>query len=760
MLHETGFTISPVVRLARIFAACVLGFIMLTPLARAQCPPDCIDTEAPTVSITPSGVQASAGVTVSIAWRDNVALDPSSRSILLNGTNVTASFNYTVISDSHGTSTGTITLTPGRHTLVASISDVESNTGSRSEVFVFGVWVTPHSASAAAHAGTNSYGFTVQNTGSSAATLTIAPDCTGLTSCSLSTTSLTLGGGASSGVTLTYQAGSIGTAGTGRLKAWYASNSNARDSGAVSVTVQHGFTSTIERTVNDNQNLTVCAHDCFVPVYAQGTVPYFSLGSPRNIALIYHGERVALRPFVYADVTSPFPDDTVTQYSFRVLRLGNHLPFTNGDSVLLFRGSSQPVRVAGQLDLQNEPTGAIDIQIVVKAQFAARTEEQSWPTKLLVVNERGSSVARGWMIAWVQRLRTQADGSVVLTDGSGSALSFASCGGGCFFAPAGEFSTLSSTGSGTSTVYTRAFADSTKVRFNHLGYMTALRNRFGDSTVFDYDGSGRLTRVRDPLRIVQATGERAYLELVYNSYGLAQVREPGPAGEPGGGRITTFTVAGDSTLSSIADPDGVSTRFLYTSQRELERVINRRGDTSRYFYHATFRTLDSVSTPRVPIDVGGGATTLQALVTKLVPWRTRGVPVSSTAGAPATPVAQSAIVASVTPPGAGTTTFTVDRWGQPLLVTDPRGKTTTIARSGIPGGQDRESDGSGGHVALQQRRASGLPPHAVLDRDDDPVRRVGPAHADRHHRRAGRDVYLRLVGPGQRRHRGGQDDDL
>ena len=651
--------------------------------ARAQCPPDCIDTVDPTVTVSPSGVQSSSSVAVTIDWRDNGTLDGTSRSIVFDGSNVTASFSYNEVTQGHATSTGSIALTPGQHTLVATISDDWDNSGSRTQTYVFGVWVTPHSANVGAHQGSNGYAFTVQNTGSSSATLSLSPDCTGVTSCSLSSTSLTLNGGASDVVTLTYNAGAIGTGGTARLKAWYASNSAARDSGAVSITVQNGFTAAFDKNVSDNQNLALCANDCFVPVYAQGTVPYFSLGAPRNLSLVYHGERVALRPFVYADVTSPFADDPVTQYTLRVLRGGSHVSFTNGDTALTFQGSSQPVRLAGQLDLQSDTTAVSDIQIIVKAQFASRQEEQSSSTKLLVVNERKSPLARGWTIGGLQRLRVQSDGSVILSDGSGSAMRFTSCGTGCFTAPSGEFSTVSSTGTGTSTVYTRAFIDSTKVRFNYLGYMTAVRNRFGDSTVFEYDASWRLSKVRDPIRVVQSTGERAYLELTYNGYGLAQIKEPGPNGEPGGGRATAFTVASDSTLTAIQDPDGASTRFLYTAQRELERVVNRRGDTSRFYYHALFRTVDSVATPRVAIDTGGGNTEMRALVTKLVPWRTRGVPATSTVGSAAAPVLQSDLKAAITAPGMSPATYTADRWGQPLAVTDAEGKTTIITRSGV-----------------------------------------------------------------------------
>ena len=52
------------------------------------------------------------------------------------------------------------------------------------------------------------------------------------------------------------------------------------------------------------------------------------------------------------------------------------------------------------------------------------TTTQSWLTKLMVVNETGSPLGRGWTLAGVQRVFPQDSGHVLLAEGDGSAIFF------------------------------------------------------------------------------------------------------------------------------------------------------------------------------------------------------------------------------------------------------------------------------------------------------------------------------------------------
>jgi hypothetical protein len=53
----------------------------------------------------------------------------------------------------------------------------------------------------------------------------------------------------------------------------------------------------------DLQDFGRCAAACFAATYAQSTVPYLSLDTPRNVTLVYNGARAQPRPFVHVDVT-------------------------------------------------------------------------------------------------------------------------------------------------------------------------------------------------------------------------------------------------------------------------------------------------------------------------------------------------------------------------------------------------------------------------------------------------------------------------
>ena len=231
----------------------------------------------------------------------------------------------------------------------------------------------------------------------------------------------------------------------------------------------------------------------------------------------------------------------------------------------------------------------------------------------------------------------------------------------------------------------RAFPDSSKVAFNNLGQQLSVSDRFGNALSYSYDSLGRLARIYDPIRKDNTGSGLTYTSIGYGSgFGLAAIREPGPDGTPGNGRQTTITISSDSTLASIGDPDGVSTRFAYDSKKRLVSVIDRRGDTTSYAYRTDSSwKLSSQSSPSVPTDIGGGNTSLQRPTVTMTPWQVISVPTATTASSPATPVLTDSIMAVVVDPNGRANRFTVDHWGQPMRIVLPFGLTSKISRSGI-----------------------------------------------------------------------------
>ncbi len=124
---------------------------------------------------------------------------------------------------------------------------------------------------------------------------------------------------------------------------------------------------------------------------------------------------------------------------------------------------------------------------------------------------------------------------------------------------------------------------------------------------------------------------------------------------------------------------------LDDSNRRLWNVRNRRSDTTaKYVYDPRSWKLDSVTTPNVAIDNGSGDTARVSLTSDVSPWQTVGVPTSATSGTPKPYLKPDTVKARITDAGGHTSSFTVDRWGQPVATTDPLGRVTTAYRMTWP----------------------------------------------------------------------------
>jgi RHS repeat-associated protein len=469
------------------------------------------------------------------------------------------------------------------------------------------------------------------------------------------------------------------TGGPGRIQLKvYKAGMTPMDTGWYNVTVTPtDLVTDLTANNNANQDAGLCAASCFTPIYSQGTVPYYSLGAPRNVTLVYHGDRAVPVGLLYTNA-SISTSRTVSEYWLEATRSnGTHIKFANGDTVIRFAGTNAgQVRLGGRFNPDSNGmagTATSALGILVTAKFTdGTTQRQRFSPQVMVVDERKSPIARGWMIAGLQRLYAQSGGDVVITDGTGSAAYFASCGTGCYTSPTGDFSKLTPSGSG----YVRAYPDSTKANFNASGQLTDLIDSFGNTTSFEYV-SGRLTKIYDPFRTYNAGANRSYIALSYGTYGLSQIQEPGADGSPTGGRITAITVASDSTLRVFKDPDGDSTRFAYDGAYRLSTSINRNGDSTSYAYDSTSGKLAWVDLPRVTLYNG----TLRPRV-QYSAWQPLGIPIGSTGTTAATPVLTSNVQGSSTDPLGNVTSFRPNQWGQPLSTTDPMNRVTTITRNG------------------------------------------------------------------------------
>lgn len=678
-VERTNTRLHPALKRGTLFLSCANEFASISPcgVSRTMTPNS---SATRTFTITNDSGPGPLSFTIACAKSGvmtSCSVSPSSVSLRVGvSTNVTVTYG---VGAAAGSGTGSITVTGPGADFGASINVT---------VPTYSVAVSPKNGTAvvpAQHPYTQN--FTVQNTGSASETYYLRQSCGSHLSCILNTTRVSLASGASTFVPMTITPGTGGVVETASLHATDSAYATATDSGFVRVSTPFLVVSTAAMN-NDDQDMQLCAAACFAATYAQSTAPYYSLGQPRSVTLVYHGDRVAVRPFIEADVSLGPGAPAIQQFWLQAkVKWGTDwspVTFLNGEQVLHFAGDgTQQVRLAGQFDASANPTRMYPLEIIVTAQYATSTEQYVDSTlKLMIVNERQSAIGSGWAVAGVQHLYPQSDGSALITDGTGSALYFATCGTGCFTAPQGDFSKLIASGSDTSIVYTRTYSDSSKVIFNYLGREVATTDRTGHGVVLSYDTAGRLVEISDPFRGLP--GNPVYTVLRYDANGLSQIQEPNGENVSGAGRLTTVTVASDRTLRSIQDPDLLATSFTYDSALRLSAVIDRRGDTTSYQYDTTGSwKLAAIVGPTIQVDNGSGGTTAARPTAKFSPWQTKSLPAGSTSVTPKTPVATVDVSATITDPGQHSTVINVDRWGQPIKITDAVGGVTTIVRTGI-----------------------------------------------------------------------------
>jgi RHS repeat-associated protein len=427
----------------------------------------------------------------------------------------------------------------------------------------------------------------------------------------------------------------------------------------------------VDGTMNnaDLQSPSLCEASCFAATYSFSTVPYYSLDQPRNLTLVYNGDQASPRPFIFADVNG----DDGTGVAIDSLRMsatvnGSAVTFLTGSATVTFAAPLGPVRLTGQFDASSLSTSVYPLTITVKAFYADfTTVQKTISTQLMVLNEAGAPVARGWTIAGFQRLYSTVSPGYLVTEGDGGAVRFGALG-----AIAADYTTL--TYDNASATYTRTYPDGSRTTFNNAGQQTSSIDIFGRAIMLGYDVNGRLQTVTDPFR-KQLSGAATFIGLSYDGNGLRTIQEPGADGTPWAGRITSFLANGARCLLYAQDPGGGSTNFTCDAYGRLYTITDRRGGVTTISYDPTSWKLSQVALPQVAVDAGGGATTLTSPTYHYLPWQT-------------------AVWGTITDPVGRIRTFTVNRYGQSLDLTDPLGMHTTTTYSGIRPTTVTHPDGS------------------------------------------------------------------
>ena len=408
----------------------------------------------------------------------------------------------------------------------------------------------------------------------------------------------------------------------------------------------------------DLQSPWICEAACFAATYSFSTVPYFSLDEPRAVTIVYNGDQALPRPYVFADVNG---DDgtgvSINQFTMTATVNGAAVTFLTGSTVLTFAGSLGPVRLSGQFNASSLSTNVYPLVITVKAFYADGTNVQKTiSTSVMVLNEAGAPVAKGWTIAGVQRIYSTIGSGYLITNGDASAVRFTGLG-----IKGADYSRV--TYDAGSATYTRTYNDGSRVIFNSSGAETSAIDANGRVSTLSYDPNGRVQQIGDPYR-KQPNATPTFTTLTYDANGLTKIQEPSADGTPGAGRSTTFSVDGSRCLLSAQDPDGVSTHFTCDANARLSTITDRRGGVTTFGYSAVSWKLSQVTLPQVAVDAGGGGTTLTSPVIHYGPW-------------------QDGPSAWIQDPVGRMTYFNVNRFGQAIDITDPAGFHTVVTTYGI-----------------------------------------------------------------------------
>jgi len=557
----------------------------------------------------------------------------------------------------------------------------------------YAVTVTGGSTSVPQYSTGNQVTFRVTNVGNCADSYSFTYSVTGsVSNVSLNPTSASLNPNFYVIVTATFDVGA-GSSASIRLTA----NGTATGSGTFTITLTPpAGTPIVDATPYnfDKQDYRRCANGCFAAMTSRGTVPYSSLDVPRQVTLMYNGDRVNPRPFVLVNVTpDPNHSGTPSQYQLQVKVNGALVTFVNGEQTLYFSYPGYaPARIGGQFDASTYATGVYTMDILVSALYSSTLYTNDVATKLVVVNQTGSPVARGWSVAGIQHLYgPYADSTALIVEGDGSAVYF-SHQSGSFTSPPGEFSVLVPSNLSGSSGWARLYPDSTKAVFNNAGLMTRVLDRLGNRDSVIYDASNRVSQIMDPLNYA--------IRLSYGSSGLNSIQDPA-------GRVTNLIVDGSARLTTFTDPDNVSTRFGYDGSLRLDSITDRRGATTVLAYDTQSGTVASATAAQVSIFGGTVTSPVNAFVT----WQKAGVPYSPTASSPLTPPRADTVWATATEPGGAGTRFAVNRWGTPTKMINALAETTTVtfnvngmpARTTLPtGGVDTASYNSSGLMTYHQ----------------------------------------------------------
>jgi RHS repeat-associated protein len=315
----------------------------------------------------------------------------------------------------------------------------------------------------------------------------------------------------------------------------------------------------------------------------EALVTYQSLGVTRGLTLHYDSLWADPGPIVsfgYNNVAADANVRLTAQLSLQNGAFGLQVPgfsnapqfgLTNGTNFFTIPAGGGNVEASLQADLSAAPTGVYGYTLTTGLQrFDGATFSGTSTTstgQIVQVNTSTSPFGSGWGLKGLQQLAVNPDGSVLLTDGDGTALLFTppASAGAPYGSPSGDFSTLIRLNNGT---FQRTLKDQTVETFNAQNQLASVQDRNGNTTSYGYDSAGRLQQITDPVGLMTTL-----------AYAGSTVTITDPAQ-----RVTTLHLDGAGNLVQITNPDTSTLGYSYDAAHHLTGVTDQRGGHEQIEY--------------------------------------------------------------------------------------------------------------------------------------------------------------------------------
>lgn len=398
---------------------------------------------------------------------------------------------------------------------------------------------------------------------------------------------------------------------------------------------------------------------------------YRTLNKERALTLVYSSAQAAPIPIAVAAVTEggdsiARPDTIVAELQVNTgggwtsMRTATYTPWGNPNGAIL----QETRQVALSWDAHTTPSGVYPFQVLVTNRYVSgQSLTRTIPGQFLVNNRATSPFyGIGWWPAGIEQL-AMIDTARAIYGADGSVKLFQ-----LVSAPSGQTRWVGAAEAFPDTLiqdnvthlYSRTLRHGIKIIYDAAGRHIQTINRTGDTTFITYNGNSSISTIRVP-----PSGQAGTTySFAYNPATALLQSITDPAG-----RVLTATMTA-GRLTSLTDPDLVSTSFGYDLFSHMTSRTSRRGAATRYTFTNNRLTQFAIPFRTSPADSG---------ITTIRPWEFVGLD-----GAPVDlPDSGYTRVDGPRTDSADVAKFWVDQWRAPTQVVGPNGDTLHVSRGSV-----------------------------------------------------------------------------